>query len=31
MEISDYRVICDVKDKRLVILVVTIGHRGDVY
>ncbi|ESY91703.1 RelE/StbE family addiction module toxin [Mesorhizobium sp. LNHC229A00] len=29
--IGDYRVICDVQDRRLVILVVTIGHRGDVY
>ncbi|TIW19463.1 MAG: type II toxin-antitoxin system RelE/ParE family toxin, partial [Mesorhizobium sp.] len=29
--VGDYRVICDVQDRRLVILVVTIGHRGDVY
>jgi mRNA interferase RelE/StbE len=29
--VGDYRVICDVQDSRLVILVVTIGHPGDVY
>ncbi|TJU92410.1 MAG: type II toxin-antitoxin system RelE/ParE family toxin [Mesorhizobium sp.] len=29
--VGDYRIICDVQDSRLVILVVTIGHRGDIY
>ena len=29
--IGDYRVICEVQDDRLVILVVTIGHRREVY
>jgi len=29
--VGDYRIVCDVQDTRLVILVVTIGHRGDVY
>jgi mRNA interferase RelE/StbE len=28
---GDYRIICDLQDHRLVILVVTIGHHGDVY
>ena len=29
--VGDYRIVCDLQDQRLVILVVTIGHRGDVY
>nr|WP_156584143.1 type II toxin-antitoxin system RelE/ParE family toxin [Agrobacterium vitis] len=29
--VGDYRVICDIQDQRLVVLVVEIGHRSDVY
>jgi len=29
--VGDYRIICDLQDKRLVVLVVAIGHRGEVY
>jgi mRNA interferase RelE/StbE len=29
--VGDYRIICDVQDHRLVVLVVEVGHRGDVY
>lgn len=29
--VSDYRIICEIQDQRLVVLVVKIGHRGDVY
>lgn len=29
--VGDYRIICDIQDKRLVILVIEIGHRSDVY
>lgn len=29
--IGDYRIICDIQDTELVILVVKIGHRKDVY
>lgn len=29
--VGDYRIICDIQDKRLVILVIEIGHRRDVY
>jgi len=29
--IGDYRVICRLEDARLVVLVVRIGHRRDVY
>jgi mRNA interferase RelE/StbE len=29
--IGDYRVICELQDDRLVVLVVDIGHRRDVY
>ena len=29
--VGDYRILCDVQDKRLVILVVAIGNRREVY
>lgn len=29
--VGDYRLICEIKDARLVVLVVEIGHRRDIY
>jgi mRNA interferase RelE/StbE len=29
--IGDYRIICQIKDEELVILVIEIGHRKDIY
>lgn len=29
--VGDYRIICDIQDHRLVILVITVGHRREVY
>ncbi len=29
--IGDYRIIAEIKDNKLVILVITIGHRRDIY
>jgi mRNA interferase RelE/StbE len=29
--IGDYRVICDIQDDRLVVLVVSVGNRRDIY
>jgi len=29
--VGDYRIICNINDKELIILVITIGHRRDVY
>lgn len=29
--VGDYRLICDIQDHKLVILVVEVGHRKDVY
>ncbi|WP_158822990.1 type II toxin-antitoxin system RelE/ParE family toxin [Granulicella sp. S156] len=29
--IGDYRAICDIQEGKLVVLVLEVGHRGDVY
>jgi mRNA interferase RelE/StbE len=29
--VGDYRLICEIRDQTLVVLVVEIGHRSDVY
>jgi mRNA interferase RelE/StbE len=29
--VGDYRLICEILDQRLVVLVVVVGHRKDVY
>jgi mRNA interferase RelE/StbE len=29
--VGDYRIVCDIQDSRLVILVVQIGHRREIY
>jgi len=29
--LGDYRIVCEIRDKKLVILVVTIDHRREVY
>lgn len=29
--VGDYRIICDIQDKEIIILVVDIGHRKDIY
>ena len=29
--VGDYRIICDIQDSRLVILVIAVGHRSDIY
>lgn len=29
--VGDYRVICDIQDERITVLVLAIGHRKDVY
>jgi mRNA interferase RelE/StbE len=30
-QVGDYRIICDIQDQRLVVLVIEIGHRREVY
>jgi mRNA interferase RelE/StbE len=29
--VGDYRIICDLQDNRLVVLVIEVGHRSEVY
>jgi mRNA interferase RelE/StbE len=29
--VRDYRIVCELRDKRLVVLVVTVGHRSTIY
>jgi len=29
--VGDYRIICDIQDERVVVLVLLVGHRKDVY
>ena len=29
--IGDYRVLCDIQDERVVVLVLTVGHRRQIY
>ena len=29
--VGDYRIICEIQNEALIVLVVKIGHRGDVY
>ena len=28
---GDWRIICDIQDDRLIVLVISIGHRSDIY
>lgn len=30
-KVGDYRIICDIQDRKLVVLVIEIGHRSAVY
>ncbi|TNM65992.1 type II toxin-antitoxin system RelE family toxin [Aliirhizobium smilacinae] len=30
-KVGDYRIICDIQDQKLVVLVVEVGHRREVY
>jgi mRNA interferase RelE/StbE len=29
--VGDYRIICEIQDQRLVVLVLTLGHRKEIY
>ena len=31
IRVGDYRVIYDIRDKKLLVLVIEVGHRGDIY
>ncbi|RWX77114.1 type II toxin-antitoxin system RelE/ParE family toxin [Neorhizobium lilium] len=30
-KVGDYRIICDIQDQRLIVLVIEIGHRREIY
>lgn len=30
-QVGDYRILCQIKDRELLVLVVAVGHRRDVY
>ncbi|NKN38584.1 type II toxin-antitoxin system RelE/ParE family toxin [Agrobacterium sp. a22-2] len=30
-KVGDYRIICDIQDQKLIVLVIEIGHRSSVY
>ncbi|MCO5733171.1 type II toxin-antitoxin system RelE/ParE family toxin [Rhizobium sp. SSA_523] len=30
-KVGDYRIICEIKDKKLIVLVVEVGHRREIY
>ncbi|MDR2673220.1 MAG: type II toxin-antitoxin system RelE/ParE family toxin [Coriobacteriales bacterium] len=29
--VGDYRIVCDIQDNKLVVLVLSVGHRSDIY
>jgi mRNA interferase RelE/StbE len=29
--VGDYRILCDIRDERLVVMVVKVGHRSEIY
>ena len=29
--VGDYRIICDIQDRKIIVLVLSIGHRRDIY
>jgi mRNA interferase RelE/StbE len=31
VEFGDYRIVCDIQDKKVIVLVLRVGHRREVY